>query len=118
MKGRCLIVFVLFVSSIVSSSEDQTLAPHPVYFAPMGEPTRIQIDIEGVLYDVNWDGASLDLEYGNPPAYGEPPINEGPPPTEEPPDDGDPLYWYGVLFIVGGSIILTAIWVWILVTFF
>ena len=110
------LIFV-FLSMLILSSAfgNDTLAPHPVYFSPNGFPETEAIVLRGKYYIVGWDGASLTLEYGMQPPYNYEPPNEGPP--AEDPDD-DPYFWYGALFIVGGSIVLAAIWVWSVIKFF
>ncbi len=109
MYGKVLAIILLCVSLVYSN--DSTLAPHPISFAPMGEPTSIQIDIGGVWYEVNWDGASLDLEYGKPPPY------DSEPPGNGDHRDKDPFDWAGFWFIIIGSIIFGALMCWAIIYF-
>lgn len=70
-----------FEFSIVNTDNGpalSVLAPFPLYFTPTGEPKTIKIDVNGIWYEVKWDGASLDLDHG-PKVTSDNPPNEGPP---------------------------------------
>lgn len=99
-------IFVVLIMSNSTLFASDALAPHPLYFTGDGKPVSIKIDINGQWYEVNWDGASLDLEYGKPPPYDSQPPKNG---NGDYRDNGDKFDWAGFWFIVIGSIIAESI---------
>ena len=49
------------VETMDNEFENQTLAPHPVYFSVDGRPASTSFELHGKKYRVDWDGHKISM---------------------------------------------------------
>ncbi len=106
MRYFLILIFVFNASAF-------GLSPHPVSIVgPRGETGEISIDVDGVWFDVSWDGKRLILEKADYQGPNKNEIVKYQPKPKAPPPEGVHLRAVVSVAIIGGglwAVILTAI---------